>query len=125
MTLAELNKFRRVLEGLQAELAVADYEGLTVEPGSDEMDRIQRFSEREYAMNYLERNSNRLREVRAALRRMDEGTFGVCVDCEADINPRRLTAVPWTPTCIACQEAAERASAESGVAIDTSDMVTP
>jgi DnaK suppressor protein len=59
-------------------------------------------------MSNLERNSNRLREVQDALCRIDAGTFGVCVGCEEDINPKRLGAVPWAPRCIVCQEAADR-----------------
>jgi DnaK suppressor protein len=59
-------------------------------------------------MSNLERNSNRFREVRAALGRIDAGTFGVCVGCEEDINPKRLAAVPWASFCIVCQEAADR-----------------
>ena len=51
-------------------------------------------SDRDYAMSNLERNSNRLREVRTALRRIDAGTFGICVDCERNINPARLAAGP-------------------------------
>jgi DnaK suppressor protein len=40
-----------------------------------------------------------LKEVRAALRRIEEGTYGKCVDCGRDISPARLEAVPWTPYC--------------------------
>jgi DnaK suppressor protein len=118
MTRPELNRFRQDLEARQSELATSNREALAVETDADEMDRIQRFSEREYEMNYLERNSTRLREVRAALRRMDEGTYGTCAECEEPIGLKRMTAVPWTATCIACQEAVERAAAaiEDGVA---------
>jgi DnaK suppressor protein len=50
--------------------------------------------------------------VRAALRRIDEGTFGVCVHCEEEISLKRVNAVPWTPYCITCQEQADRAQEE-------------
>jgi len=52
--------------------------------------------------------------VRAALRRIDEGTFGVCLHCEEDISPKRLAAVPWTPFCIQCQEIADRNQSGDG-----------
>ena len=77
-------------------------------------------SDRDYAMSNLERNSNRLREVRTALRRIDAGTFGICVDCGEYINPKRLAAVPWASSCIACQEAADREQKTSRSEIDTS-----
>jgi DnaK suppressor protein len=51
--------------------------------------------------------------VRGALRRIDEGVFGVCLHCEEDINPKRLNAVPWTPFCIQCQELADRNRVEN------------
>ena len=52
--------------------------------------------------------------MRAALRRIDEGTFGVCLHCEEDITPKRLAAVPWTAFCIQCQEIADRNQAGDG-----------
>ncbi|MGD0296038.1 MAG: TraR/DksA C4-type zinc finger protein [Bryobacteraceae bacterium] len=60
------------------------------------------------AIDNLERQSDRLHEVQSALRRIDLGTFGTCLDCEEDISLKRLAAVPWSPSCIACQEAADR-----------------
>ncbi len=59
-------------------------------------------------------SSNLLRNVRAALRRIDEGAFGVCLHCEEDISPKRLAAVPWTAYCIRCQEVADRNQAGDG-----------
>ena len=44
----------------------------------------------------------------AALARIEESSFGVCLCCEEEINPKRLAAVPWTAFCIQCQEIADR-----------------
>jgi DnaK suppressor protein len=49
-----------------------------------------------------------LSEVRDALRRIDEGTFGKCIDCGRPIEPARLEAIPWTPYCRADQEKRDR-----------------
>ena len=46
--------------------------------------------------------------VRAALRRMDEGTYGDCARCEEPIARERLEADPATLICIACAEQSER-----------------
>jgi len=46
--------------------------------------------------------------VKAALQRIRDGSFGVCVQCEEAITPNRLAAVPWASRCIGCQEAADR-----------------
>lgn len=45
-----------------------------------------------------------LREVEAALLRIETGSFGICQACEEPITPKRLDAVPWARFCIPCQE---------------------
>lgn len=52
-----------------------------------------------------------LRLIEAALRRMEEGSFGECAGCGNEIPARRLQAVPWTQFCIRCQEAIEHENA--------------
>jgi DnaK suppressor protein len=51
-----------------------------------------------------------LQQVRDALRRIDEGTFGRCVVDGGPIEPKRLEAVPWTPYCLKHQQLLEAAS---------------
>jgi DnaK suppressor protein len=51
-----------------------------------------------------------LTQVKDALRRIDEGTFGRCVVDGALIEAKRLTAVPWTPYCLKHQQLLEAAS---------------
>lgn len=41
-------------------------------------------------------------QIRAALRRMDQGTYGSCANCGADINPARLKALPTATLCMNC-----------------------
>ncbi len=48
-----------------------------------------------------------------ALDRIAAGKFGVCVDCEYDISPKRLAAVPWAASCIVCQAEADGRASES------------
>jgi DnaK suppressor protein len=45
-----------------------------------------------------------LRDLEAALRRLDAGNFGICQSCGEAIAPKRLAAVPWARFCIPCQE---------------------
>ena len=110
MTKTELNTLRKALESRLTDLGSGNRnrEALAIEASPDELDRIQHASDRDWAMGSLERNSNRLREVRAALCRIDAGAFGICDGCEQEITPKRLAAVPWAGLCIACQEAADR-----------------
>jgi DnaK suppressor protein len=110
MTKTELNTFRKILVNRQAELGngIRNREALAVETSPDELDRIQHASERDYEMNNIELNSERLRDVRGALLRISAETFGICIGCQEEIRPKRLAALPWASYCIACQEAADR-----------------
>ncbi len=122
MTKSALNAFRRALEKKQAELVNGNRnrESLAIATSPEELDRIQYATEREIAIGNLERDYNVLRDVNAALHRIDTHTFGICLDCEEEISPKRLTAVPWTPCCIACQEAVDRSHKTTWSRIDTS-----
>jgi DnaK suppressor protein len=122
MTNTELNAFRRTLKNRQTELGNRNgsREALAIETSPDELDRIQHASDRDFALSNLERNSDRLREVRTALRRVEEGTFGICIGCEENINPKRLAAVPWASFCIVCQEAADQGQNTPLSEMDTS-----
>jgi DnaK suppressor protein len=97
------------LEHKQGELAKGNRnrEALAIETSPDHLDQIQHASARDEAMNNLERTSERLREVRTALRRIDAGTFGVCAGCEQTINAKRLAAIPWALFCVVCQGASD------------------
>ena len=116
MTKAELNNFKNILEANQAELAqfVRNREGIAIEKSPDAFDEVQYAAERELAIRNLDRESNYLRNVCAALRRIDEGKFGVCLHCEEVISPKRLAAVPWAAFCIQCQEIADRSQTGDG-----------
>jgi len=117
MTKIELKKFKTTLAARESELEglIRNREAAAIETSADALDQIQHAVERELALGTLARESSGLRETRAALRRIDDGSFGICMDCEEEINLKRLAAVPWAARCIACQERADRegASAES------------
>lgn len=125
MTKTELNKYRQILETKLAELeqAVRDREGIVIEKSPDALDEVQHAAERELAIRNLDRESQLLRNVRNALRRIDDGAYGVCLHCEEDINPKRLNAVPWSPYCISCQEMADRMKESNSEMFDQELMV--
>ncbi len=120
MTKTELNKFKEILETKQAELAqvLRNRDGIAIEKSPDALDEVQNAAERELAIRNLDRESNLLRNVRAALHRINEGAFGVCLHCEEDISLKRLNAVPWAPYCIQCQEIADRNQQEGQESFD-------
>ena len=120
MTKSEITKYKEILESRQAELVgvLRNRDGITIEKSPDALDEVQNAAERELAIRNLDRESNLLRNVRAALRRIDDGSFGVCVHCDEDISPKRVAAVPWTPYCIQCQEAADKAQEDGSESFD-------
>jgi len=120
MTKNELSRFRKILEARQTELArvLRNREGIAIEKSPDALDEVQHASERELAIRNLDRESHLLRNVRAALQRLNDGSYGTCLHCEEDISPKRLDAVPWAGYCIRCQEIADRNTEEGTEALD-------
>jgi len=110
MNQTEFEKYKRVLEAKQAELSLGlrNREDIAIEKTPDALDEVQLAGERELAIRNLDRESNLLRNVRGALVRIADGSYGICMHCEEEIKPKRLDAVPWTKFCIRCQEAADR-----------------
>ncbi len=122
MTQTDINKYKAMLEAKQAELSAGlrNREDIAIEKTPDAIDEVQLAGERELAIRNLDRESNLLRNVKGALVRVADGSYGVCMHCEEDIKSKRLDAVPWTKYCIKCQEAADRHEfeAESGDTMD-------
>lgn len=110
MTRTELDKLLTLLNAKQAEAARAlgRREGLAIERTADALDEVQFATARELSTRNLERESGVLREVRAALGRVADGSYGVCLECEEEISQKRLKAVPWATLCIACQDHSDR-----------------
>lgn len=106
---AELRHFHQVLhamlDGTEATLRRRD--DIVVENASDSLDRIQGATERELATRRIESDFTRMQNVRTALQRIADGTYGTCFHCENEIPAKRLKAVPWTSYCLACQNSAD------------------
>jgi DnaK suppressor protein len=102
--------FQEVLERKQAELdrMLRERTGIAIEKSADQIDEIQCASERDLTIGNADREFTLLRDVKAALQRIHDGSFGTCAECEWAISPKRLAAVPWAPRCIQCQNAADR-----------------
>ena len=94
-------------------------DGIAVETSADQMDQIQYAAERDMAIRNVDRDSALLRDVRAALGRIDEGGFGTCLECDSAISPKRLLALPWAPYCMQCQQSRDRGRREDPDSVDT------
>ena len=108
-TQSDTKLFREALEMEVAELhgTLKKRTGATIESVAEECERIVLASQRELTIEMVDRASLRLREVESALRRIREGCFGDCIDCEEQIPRRRLAAIPWASRCVRCQEATD------------------
>jgi DnaK suppressor protein len=108
--ITEMGEFQEVLIRKESELArVLRKRGdIAIEKSADQMDEIQYASERDLAIRNVDRESTLLRQVKAALRRIHDGSFGTCIDCESAIGAKRLAVVPWASRCFQCQDANDR-----------------
>ncbi|MBA3545496.1 MAG: TraR/DksA C4-type zinc finger protein [Nannocystis sp.] len=117
MTEAQMKKFRAILEERRQSLitqARKTLESDMVLSPDDRFDEVDQASS-----EYMQAFSFRLRgrekflmdKIELALRKIDEGTYGVCEECEDTIALKRLQARPEAPLCIQCKEAQEKEEA--------------
>ncbi len=74
--------------------------------------RAQTNTERELEFAIGEHETAELTTLDSALQRIEAGTYGLCIDCGADIPPARLHAAPEVARCLACQAQQEHRQAE-------------
>jgi RNA polymerase-binding transcription factor DksA len=77
-------------------------------PFADEVDEIQASENREISFATRERLVERVNRLSAALDRLNDGEYGLCIECAERISPARLHAVPEVQTCVRCQDGIER-----------------
>ena len=104
----ELSKYQAILEAKRDELlAATPARTPATEPGSKSGDWIDQSSQESDLHVHLamkQTDTKVLRAIEQAILRIDQGTYGICTDCEEEIKPARLDAVPWTRVCIKCKE---------------------
>ena len=61
----------------------------------------------ELGMEVLQNQGDEIREVVAALKRLDDGTYGTCIACGRKISPERLKAIPYAKLCVDCKKQEE------------------
>jgi DnaK suppressor protein len=107
-----LSEFRRLLEAKYNELSstARNRDEIAIEATADEMDSLQQRASRDIAIRNLDHTARLLKSVQAALDRMEDEIYGVCLRCEEPIPAKRLKAVPWASHCIHCQETIDRRS---------------
>lgn len=72
------------------------------------LSRMDALQQQAMAQNTSQRVERELRLIEAALRRCDEGVYGICTECDDPINPKRLAINPTITLCIECASTGER-----------------
>jgi DnaK suppressor protein len=108
MDAAELQRYREILENKRDDLlASAPARTPPTEPGAksgDWIDQSSQESDLHVRLALKQTDAKLLRAIEEAILRIDHATYGICMDCEKEIKPARLDAVPWTRVCIDCKE---------------------
>jgi RNA polymerase-binding transcription factor DksA len=60
--------------------------------------------EQEFTLSLMEHDGDALEQIEAALVRIEDGLYGVCIECESKIPKTRLEVLPHTPYCVKCAE---------------------
>src|SRR5438876_11394238 len=101
---SNLKKYRDILEKKKEELLAAHpVRTPASEPGSKSGDWIDQSSQENdlhVRLALKQTDSKLLRAIEEAVHRLDQRTYGICMDCENEIPPVRLDAVPWTRVCV-------------------------
>ena len=114
---AEVNGYRALLIAKRDELVSKSRkrEDIFIVRSNEQIETVQLAGQREFAAGALDRQNRMMAQIRAALKRIDDGEFGICLECEEPISPKRLAALPWAGYCLHCQELLDSAAASDAV----------
>jgi RNA polymerase-binding transcription factor len=106
---ADIKMARQILESQLREAAPSRglSDSIRIQQLADPVDMTQEAVERDLAVQILDRESALVRRLRSAIDRVRDGSYGICLECEEEISPKRLNAIPWADLCIDCQERAD------------------
>jgi DnaK suppressor protein len=123
MSNTDFTSLKSILETKLAAIAAGSSKraDIAIQQSPDSLDETRLAVERDLAVSLLNRDAQLSRRIQGALRRMEDGAYGVCLDCQEPIRIMRLRAVPWAELCLGCQERADLAGAGvPGAAADES-----
>lgn len=114
MKKADLKRYKKVLDDKRdalvknAENTMAEGLALDANDLPDEMDLASSEYIQSFTFRLRGREKTFLEKIDRALRKIEDGSFGICENCEEPINTKRLDARPETTLCIRCKEDQER-----------------
>jgi len=117
----DLRLLQQILEAQLKEATAGRRLGdsIRIQQVADPLDMTQEAAERDLAVELLDRGSVLVRRLRAAIDRIQDGSYGICLHCEEEIAPKRLKAIPSAELCIGCQELADHSRSPGGRMADS------
>jgi DnaK suppressor protein len=106
---ALLEKKERIIHKLSQ--VMTESKEVEANVAQDLVDKAESSYTKEFLLSLSDTEREQLMLIDEALRRLDRDGFGLCQQCGQEIGKKRIEALPWTPTCINCQQKAEEESA--------------
>ena len=118
----KLEYFRKLLNERFEELlneANRTVSGMTAHKENlpDPSDRASLESDRNFTLRIRDRERKLIGKIKDALDRIENGTYGICEECDEEISEARLKARPVTTLCIDCKSDQEKAGRQAGIRI--------
>ena len=103
-------KLQTKREELLRNIARTEEEGRSADddPTVDLADKAANSYTKEFLFGQNNTDRSTLQQIDEALNRIRNSTFGTCVNCETELQQKRLEAVPWASHCTVCQEKHEQ-----------------
>jgi len=98
---AKLEEIRFAIVGEVQEKYKSPQDRLTEQVANIADDAVQSY-ERQLMMGLGEKEFEKLRLVEEAIEKLDEGQYGICLECEELISEERLTVIPFASHCVDC-----------------------
>lgn len=119
MNKRKLGQYKKLLEKSLARLveeASETLNGMSSEKAlfPDPTDRASLESDRNFLLRIRDRERKLIVKIQEALKRIDEGTFGICQECGEEISESRLKARPVATLCVECKRTQERDEKTAG-----------
>ena len=99
----DLKQFRSVLE-IKARETIDRTFLVEPLPSRDPTDRDMASGDRNTTISIMQIRYNDIKAAKEALKRVDLGTFGYCVECKGEISKKRIELTPWVALCMDCQK---------------------
>lgn len=109
LTKTKLKKFKEIFQQKQSNIMKNSFNRSqdTIDVGGDEIDIVQNNQIKSLSDKLSDRERHALRNLERCLNKINDGTFGLCEECEEPIGEARLQVMPEAILCISCAEELE------------------